>query len=80
MVGYVLREPRIVLVTEVLQRLPKIVKRQLDDISPLELQPGVVAHGDSGPERISTAVIFDDAVYLLPVPLHGRHSNTRNAE
>jgi hypothetical protein len=34
----------------------------------------------SGPERISTAVIFHDAVYLLPVPLHGRHSNTGNAE
>jgi hypothetical protein len=34
----------------------------------------------SGPERISTAVIFHDVDYLLPVPLHGRHSDTGNAE
>jgi hypothetical protein len=32
------------------------------------------------PQRISTAIIFHDAVYLLPVPLNGRHSNTGNAE
>jgi len=34
----------------------------------------------SGPKHISTAVIFHDAVYLLPVPFHGRHSNAGNAE
>jgi hypothetical protein len=39
-----------------------------------ESRPDKVLRGESGPERISIAVIFHDAVYLLPVPLHGRHA------
>ena len=33
-----------------------------------------------GRERLPTAVVFHDPVNLLPVLLHGRHSNTGNAE